>query len=405
MSILSDKHILLGVTGSIAAYKAVDLASKLTQAGSQVDVLLTAAAEKFVSALTFQSVTGRKTFTDADLWGGNAHVLHVGLGHSADLMVIAPCTANTLAKLAHGQANDLVSITALAAQCPILVAPAMDVGMYTSVPTQANIRILQERGIAFAGPTEGRMASGLTGLGRMLEPGEVLGASRQVLGRRGPLVGKKVVVTAGGTREPIDPVRFIANHSSGKQGYALAQAAIDAGGQVVLIHTQTGLIPPVGVQQIPVDTVGEMLEAVLAEAAGADVLVMAAAPADFRPKQAAVNKLKKRDGLPQIELEYAPDILETISNMEENRPVVVVGFAAESHSLIQNAAEKLKAKKLDMIAGNDVLAPDAGFAVETNRITLLFADGRQEPLPLMSKTEAAEEIMKRVAALLETTLA
>src|SRR5512140_902894 len=205
MSIFAEKKIILGVTGSIAAYKAVELASRLTQSGAQVDVILTPSAEKFVTALTFQSVTGRKAFTEADLWGGQAHVLHVGLGHSADLLVIAPCTANTLAKLAHGLADNLLTVTALAAQCPLLVAPAMDVGIYTNAATQENVKVLTGRGVTFAGPVEGRMASGLTGLGRFMEPAELLGHIRRLLGRSGPLAGKKVVVTAGGSQEPLDP--------------------------------------------------------------------------------------------------------------------------------------------------------------------------------------------------------
>src|SRR5512143_942978 len=245
MSILADKHILLGVTGSIAAYKAVELASKLTQSGSQVDVILTPSAEKFVTALTFQSVTGRKAFTEADLWGGQAHVLHVGLGHSADLLAIAPATANTIAKLAHGLADNLLTVTALASQCPLLIAPAMDVGIFSNAATQENVRLLTSRGATFAGPAEGRMASGLTGLGRFVEPAELLGHIRLILGRNGPLAGRKVVVTAGGTQEPLDPVRVLTNRSSGKQGYALAQAAVDAGASVVLITTPTSLTPPV----------------------------------------------------------------------------------------------------------------------------------------------------------------
>ncbi len=313
MTIFTNKHILLGVTGSIAAYKAVELASKLTQAGAQVDVILTPAAEKFITPLTFQSVTGRKAFTDADLWGGQAHVLHVGLGHSADLMVIAPCTANTLGKLAHGIADNLLTITALAAHCPLLVAPAMDVGIYTNTATQDNVRILTERGVYFAGPDEGRMASGLVGKGRLVEPAELLGHIRFVLGRDGRLAGKKIVVTAGGTQEPLDPVRVLTNKSSGKQGYALAQAALDAGGTVTLVSAQTALPPPVGARLIPVSTAQEMLEAVLAESEGADALVMAAAVADFRPKQVAENKLKKRDGIPQVELEAAPDVLAAVA--------------------------------------------------------------------------------------------
>jgi phosphopantothenoylcysteine decarboxylase / phosphopantothenate---cysteine ligase len=349
MTIFSNKQILLGVTGSIAAYKAVELASKMTQAGALVDVILTPAAEKFIAPLTFQSVTGRKVFTDADLWGGQAHVLHVGLAQSADLMVIAPCTANTLAKLAHGIADSLLTITALAARCPLFVAPAMDVGIFTHTATQENVRILTERGAYFAGPAEGRMASGLVGRGRLVEPAELLGHIRFVLGRQGPLAGKKIVVTAGGTQEPLDPVRVLTNRSSGKQGYAVAQAALEAGGAVSLVSAPANLPAPVGARFIPVGTAQEMLQAVLAESAGADALVMAAAVADFRPRQVAKNKLKKRDGIPQVELEAAPDVLAAVAGMGAQRPRVVIGFAAESRDLLENAAAKFKGQK----AGSD----------------------------------------------------
>ncbi len=402
MTIFTNKHILLGVTGSIAVYKAVELASKMTQAGVQVDVILTPSAEKFIAPLTFQSVTGRKAFTDTDLWGGQAHVLHVGLGHGADLLVIAPCTANTLGKLAHGIANTLLTITALATHCPLLVAPAMDVDIYTNPVTQDNIRILSERGIYFAGPDEGRMASGLVGEGRLVEPTELLGHIRFVLGRDGPLAGKKIVVTAGGTQEPLDPVRVLTNKSSGKQGYALAQAALDAGGTVVLATTPTPLPPPVGARLNQVTTAQEMLEAVLAESAGADALLMAAAVADFRPKQVAENKLKKRDGIPQVELENAPDVLNAVAGLGSRRPRVVIGFAAESRDLLENAGAKLRSKKLDMIVANDISAPDSGFGAEMNRVTLVFSDSKEQPLPLLSKAEVAETIIAHLAMLLET---
>jgi phosphopantothenoylcysteine decarboxylase/phosphopantothenate--cysteine ligase len=402
MTIFSNKHILLGISGSIAGYKAVELASKLTQAGAQVDVILTPAAEKFITPLTFQSVTGRKVFTDADLWGGQAHVLHVGLAQSADLLVIAPCTANTLGKLAHGIADNLLTITALAARCPLLVAPAMDVGIYINIATQENVRILTERGVYFAGPDEGRMASGLVGKGRLVDPTELLGHLRLLLGRQGPLSGKKIVVTAGGTQEPLDPVRVLTNKSSGKQGIALAQAAIDAGGTVILISAQTASIAPVGARHIPVNTAQEMLESVLAESEGADALIMAAAVADFRPKQVAEQKLKKRDGIPRVDLEAAPDVLAAVAAMGSRRPGVVIGFAAESRDLLENAAAKLKSKKLDMIVANDISAADSGFGVDTNRVTLLFSDAKESPLPLMRKDEVAETIIAHLAMLLET---
>jgi len=403
MSILSGKHIILGVTGSIAAYKAVDLASKLTQAGAQVDVILTGAAEKFITPLTFQSVTGRRAYIDSDLWGNEAHVLHVGLGHKTDLLVIAPCTANTIAKLAHGQADSLLTVTALASTAPLVIAPAMDGGMFDHPAMQENLDTLRKRGADIIEPAEGHLASGLTGIGRLPETHELIGRIRLILGRRGLLADKRVVVTAGGTQEPLDPVRVLTNRSSGKQGYALAQAALDAGAQVTLITTPTALTPPVGADVINVETAKQMLEAVLKESDGCDALIMAAAVADFRPKNTAKDKIKKEGGVPQIELEATEDILKTVSasGLGKKRPRVVAGFAAESQSLIENAGSKLQSKNLDLIAANDISAEDAGFAVETNRITLLFADGHRESLALMSKTEAAEIIIERIAALLE----
>jgi phosphopantothenoylcysteine decarboxylase/phosphopantothenate--cysteine ligase len=406
MSIFTGKRILLGVTGSIAAYKAADLASKLTQAGAQVEVILTQGAEKFITPLTFQSVTGRRAYTDAELWGGEAHVLHVGLGHHADLVVIAPCTANTLAKLAHGLADNLLTVTALAAgggNVPVLVAPAMDLGMFGHPATQENVRILVERGVTILGPAEGRMASGLSGKGRLVEPAEILGHIRLALARGGKLAGKHLVVTAGGTQEPIDPVRYITNRSSGKQGYALAQAALDAGAQVTLVTHPTGLDAPVGATVTEVRTAQDMLDAVLQALEKADGLVMAAAVADFRVKEVAEHKLKKRDGIPQIELTAAPDVLGAVAQARGGLPrlKVVAGFAAESRDLFDNALAKLTSKKLDLIAANDISAHDAGFAVDTNRVTLLFADGRREELALMGKTEVAATIVERVAAFLE----
>ena len=411
MSVLSNKRIILGVTGSIAAYKAADLASKLTQAGAQVDVILTDSAQKFVTPLTFQSVTGRRAYTDADLWGDEAHVLHIGLGHNADLLVIAPCTANTLAKLAHGEANTLLTVTALAATCPLVIAPAMDGGMYDHAATQENLDTLRKRGAAIIEPAEGHLASGLTGKGRLPETHELIGHIRLTLGREGCLAHRKVIVTAGGTQEPLDPVRVLTNKSSGKQGYALAQAALDAGAEVTLITTPVSLTPPVGANVVRVQTAKQMLDAVLSESADADVLIMAAAVADFRPKNAASDKIKKEGGVPQVELEGTEDILKAVSSSplragagrrsEVKRLRVVAGFAAESQNLIENASNKLKSKGLDMIAANDISATDAGFSVETNRVTLLFADGRRESLSLMSKMEVAEIMIERIGKLLE----
>ncbi|HNO31204.1 MAG TPA: bifunctional phosphopantothenoylcysteine decarboxylase/phosphopantothenate--cysteine ligase CoaBC [Anaerolineales bacterium] len=401
MSILSGKHIILGVTGSIAAYKAADLASKIAQSGALVDVILTGAGEKFVSPLTFQSVTGRRACTDKDLWGDEAHILHVSLGKHAEMLVIAPCTADTIAKLAHGIADNLLTVTALAATCPILIAPAMDGGMFDHPATQENLATLRSRGVLVIGPTAGHLASGLRGTGRMAEPAEILGQMHVAIGRKhGKLSKRKVIVTAGGTQEAIDPVRVITNHSSGKQGYALAQAALDAGAEVTLITTPTALTAPVGAKVVHVLSVQDMLDALLTHEA--DILIMAAAAADFRPKVVAKDKIKKRDGIPQIELEAAPDILKAVSGLggEKKRFNIMVGFAAESRDLLENASEKLRSKGLDFIAANDISASDAGFGVETNRITLLFANGGQESLPLMSKTEVAEKIIEHIASLL-----
>jgi phosphopantothenoylcysteine decarboxylase/phosphopantothenate--cysteine ligase len=403
MSILTGKRIVLGVTGSIAAYKAADLASKLTQAGAQVDAILTSSAEKFITPLTFQSVTGRRAFTDRDLWGNEAHVLHVGLGHEADLLIIAPCTANTLAKLAHGQSDTLLTVTALASTAPLMIAPAMDGGMYEHPATQENLDTLNKRGATIIEPAEGHLASGLTGRGRLPETQELIGHIRIILGRRGLLTDKKVLVTAGGTQEPLDPVRVLSNRSSGKQGYALAQAALDAGAQVTLITTPTALTLPIGANVIHVETAKQLLDAVLQEFPAQDALIMAAAVADFRPKDVSENKIKKEGGVPQIDLEATDDILKAVAGLRSDakRKQVVVGFAAESQELLKNASNKLQSKKLDLIAANDISANDAGFSAETNRITLLYPDGRTESLPLISKTEAAGIIIERIAALME----
>lgn len=399
---IKDKRILLGVTGSIACYKAADLASKLTQAGAQVDVVLTEAATHFITPLTFQSVTGRRAYVDADLWGSEGHVLHIGLARAADLLVIAPASANTLAKLAHGIADNLLTLTALAAHCPVIVAPAMDGDMYLHPATQANLDNLRQRGVIVIGPVEGRLASGISGIGRMTEPQDLLGHIRLRLSRKGPLHGRKVVVTAGGTQEAIDPVRVIANRSSGKQGFALAQAALDLGGEVTLIAGPTHLPTPVGVQRVDVHTAQEMLEAVMQAIPQADVLLMAAAVADFRPVAAAQQKIKREANFLEIKLEPTPDILQEVARYksEHGFPRVSVGFAAESQQLLDNARSKLQKKSLDLIAANDITAPDAGFAVDTNRVVLLDAQGGVETLPLMNKEEVAEIILQRVIQLL-----
>ena len=403
--LLGDKRIVLGVTGGISVYKVCTLASHLTQAGAKVDVVMTKAAMRFVAPLSFQALTGRPAYTD--MWdtpgeGLPIHIAHVGLAHAADLFVIAPITANTMAKLATGIADNLLTTLALAARCPVLVAPAMDVAMWAHPATQANVDTLRARGVHFAGPAHGRMASGLEGEGRMVEPDELLGHIRWVLGQVGDLAGRRVVVTAGPTREPIDPVRFVSNPSSGRQGFALAQAALDRGAEVTLISGPTHLPTPVGAQRVEVITVQEMYAAVLAAVEQADVLLMAAAVGDYAPATSAPQKIKKGAADLTLRLVPAPDVLSAVAawRAETGYPSVMVGFAAESEGLVQNARAKLAAKRLDMIVANDVTAQDAGFAVETNRVAILDRHGDVEELPLMSKAAVAEVVLGRSVRLL-----
>ncbi len=404
ITVLQGKQIVLGVTGSIACYKSIDLASKLTQAGAHVDVILTESACRFVTPLSFRSVTGRPVYTD--MWDLDDHVRHVGLGESADALIIAPATANTLAKMATGFADNLLLLTTLAARCPAIIAPAMDGGMWEHAATQANITTLRKRGVIQAGPAAGRMASGLSGLGRMLEPAELLGELRLLLARGGKLTGRRVVVSAGPTREPIDPVRFITNRSTGKQGLAVAQAALDAGAEVTLIAGPACEQVPYGAKLIRVQTTQEMGEAVLAQAEGADALFMVAAVADFKPRTTAERKIKKSDNADEylrIELEKTLDILVAVKDKRKATgfPKVVLGFAAETHDAANYGNEKLQRKGLDFIAINDVTAEGAGFAVDTNRILLLGTDGVVEEMPLLSKAEVAERIVQHVARALD----
>ncbi len=399
--VLANRRILLGVTGSIAAYKAADLASQLTQAGALVDAVLSEAAQRFVSPLTLASVTGRRAYTDADLWGPDSHMLHVELGSGADVILVAPATAHTLAKLAAGHADTLLCLAVLAARGPLLLAPAMDAGMFEHPATQANLDVLRGRGAIVLGPAEGRMASGLAGLGRLLEPEEIVGHLRLTLGRAGLMAGRSVIVTAGGTHEPIDPVRVVANRSTGRQGFALAQAALDRGATVTLISGPSTLATPVGAERIDVTTAAEMQQAVLSRLEAADVLLMAAAVADFRADP-SVQKIKRAKGELNLTLRPTEDILALVSQRRKkgSRPRVVVGFAAESQDLVANARLKARDKGLDLIVANDILAADAGFAVETNRVTLIDSSGSVQELPLLTKAEVAEVVLERVGALL-----
>jgi phosphopantothenoylcysteine decarboxylase/phosphopantothenate--cysteine ligase len=402
--ILDGRKVILGVTGSIAAYKAVELASQLTQAGALVEVILTQAATAFVSPLTFQSVTGRRAYLDEDLWGEDAHVLHVGLADQAALLLVAPVTANTLAKFAHGLADNLLTLTALGADCPVAVAPAMDVGMYEHAATQTNVETLKQRGVTFIGPVEGRMASGKVGLGRFVEPQELIGWVRKLIGLSGSLNGKSIVVTAGGTQEPLDPVRVLANRSSGKQGYALAQAAVDRGASVSLVSGPTFLAAPVGTTKIEVHTAEQMLDATLAACKDADALLMAAAVADYRPQQPEAQKMKRGQEVPEVTLEATPDILAEVVKLQKKlgHPKRIVGFAAESQDLLKNAKKKLESKGVDLIVANDISEPDAGFGVDTNRVAILAHAEEVEELGLMSKADVAEALLDRLEGLLAT---
>ncbi len=406
MSNLRGKRLVLGVCGSIAAYKAVDLASQLTHAQAKVDVIMTAAAQRFVSALTFQAVTGRPVYKE--LWQSGAagqlpsHIAHIGLAESADLLIIAPLTAHTMAKLAQGMADDLLTVSALAAACPLLLAPAMDGNMFGHPATQANIQTLQSRGAHLVQPESGPLASGLSGTGRLPETATLLGHIRRVLGLDGELAGQKLVVTAGGTREALDPVRYLSNRSSGKQGYAIAQAALDAGARVVLISSALHLPAPVGAQLVHVESAESMRQAVLEHVDGAVALVMAAAVADYRPRQVAQKKIKKAAAALRLDLTRTDDILLAVKAQRQasGYPVIVVGFAAESENLLENASGKLQSKGLDLLVANDITAPDAGFAVDNNRVVVLDADGGLQRIELSSKASIGASIVQRVSSLL-----
>lgn len=407
-TILENRRILLGVTGSVAAYKAVDLASKLTQAGAQVDVVMTEAAQRFVGPITFEAVTGRPVYTD--LWQAPegdlpTHIAHIGLGEHADLLAVIPASANTLARLAAGMADDLLSVTALALHSRLLVAPAMDGNMYDHPATQANLDTLRSRKVIVIEPEAGHLASGMLGKGRLPSTQTLMGEIRRALGRHGNLAGHKIVVTAGGTHEPLDPVRYLTNRSTGKQGYALAQAALDAGADVTLITTPTALPCPVGAEIVPVLTAHEMRDAVLAHADGTDALIMAAAVADFRPTEVSTQKIKKSSDQKEnlsIGLSRNPDVLMDIKEYGKTSgyPRVTVGFAAESRDLMDYARAKLESKRLDLIVANDITATDSGFGADNNRVLILDHKGGQQWLDLASKAKIAETIIARVASML-----
>ncbi len=393
---LHGKRVLLGVTGSIAAYKAADLASKLTQRGAEVDVLMTYSATRFVTPLTFRSVTHRPVLTDLFDPDSPEAIEHVALAQAADLLVVAPATAHMLAKLALGLADDPISVTALATWAPILVAPAMDGNMWEHPAVQQNVRTLRERGVVIIGPGEGRLASGLTGWGRLAETPELLGRIAQTLGANGDLSERSIVVSAGGTQEPLDPVRVLTNRSSGKMGYAIAEAARDRGANVTLITAPVALDPPVGVRVERADTAEQMRKAVEEAAYSADALVMAAAVADYRPADPRGEKLKKEAMADlAVALERTEDI---IAGAPEG--IVKVAFAAESSDLLKNARAKLEGKGVDLVAANDITLPGAGFGADENKVWLVDESGDTE-LPLMAKYDVAMAILDRVVALLD----
>ena len=401
--LLIDKNIVVGVTGGISAYKTVALCSRLVKAGALVDVILTDAAAEFVRPLTFQALTHRPVITEMFSLLQETEIGHVSLGKRADLMIIAPATANTLAKLAHGFADNMLTTTALACRNPILVAPAMETAMWDNPATRANLQILRERGVRVVGPAEGHLASGASGTGRMSEPDELFRAARWVMSRRQPMTGVRVVVSAGGTQEAIDPVRFIGNHSSGKMGYALAQAASDRGADVVLIHGPTSLGKVYGVEDVAVESAEKMHAAVLEAVSDADALIMAAAVADYRPATSTAHKIKKSDRGMNLNLVRTQDILSAVAEKrdENNRLKAVIGFAAETESIVANARDKLNRKRLDLIVANDVSSDDSGFSVDTNRVTLIDSAGKADELPLLQKQEVAEIILDRLMGLIE----
>ena len=389
---LSGRHIVLGVTGSIACYKAADLCSKLRQAGATVEVVMTPAATQFISPLVFQSLSGREVVVD--MFTAREAEAHVEVSRRADAMVIAPATADCLANLAHGQAGDMVTLTALATTAPLLVAPAMDGQMWEHAATQTNAAMLRGRGVSFVGPMPGRLATGRMGLGRLAETPEVIGALRAMLGQQGgDLRGKTIVVSAGPTQEPLDPVRYVGNRSTGKMGFAIAEAARDRGARAIIVAGPVQLDTPHGCERINVATVAEMLSALQTATVAADAIVMSAAPADFRPAHPAPQKMKKAVGANEmmVELTKNPDILASLPGGG-----VRVGFAAETENLAENAVAKLASKRLDFIVANDVTAIGSGFGVDTNQVTFFHADGRVEELPLMSKYEVGHAILDRV---------
>ena len=397
---LDGKQIVLGVTGGIAAYKACDLTSRLKKAGAQVYVILTKNACQFVSPLTFETLSNHPAVTDTFARPETWEVEHVALAKRADLFVIAPATANILAKMACGIADDMLSTTVLATRAPVLVAPAMNTGMWENAATQRNVETLKQRGVHFIGPDGGYLACGDSGAGRMSEPAAIAEAIDALLHPRRDLEGLSVLVTAGPTQEKIDPVRYITNRSSGKMGYAIARAAQMRGARVTLVSGPTQLQTPQGVEKVDIVSTQDLYQAMMVHAPQADIVIQAAAPADFTPDTVAEQKIKKQgDGMLTLSFRQTPDVAAAVG--KNKRPgQVLVGFAAETNDVMKNAGAKLKKKNLDMIVANDVTAPGAGFDVDTNIVTFVTAE-KKETLPCLPKTQVADELLDRALKLMQ----
>ena len=392
---LTDKTVVLGVTGGIAAYKAADLASKLTQDGARVEVVMTEAATKFVSPLTFHTLTRTDVITDMFTAPIEYDETHISLSEAADAVVIAPATANTIAKIAAGMADNMLTGIVLATRAPVIVAPAMHTNMWENVITQENVAKLKARDFIIVAPGYGRLVSGEMGYGRLADLEVILGTIKQVLGRKGDLARRRIVVTAGGTQEPVDPVRHLGNRSSGKMGFAVAEAARDRGAEVTLVSAPTSLPDPTGVEVIHVQTARQMKEAVAKAVSKADALIMAAAVADYQPKSAARSKIKKDAATLSLELVRTSDILTEVQGN-----FIRVGFAAESEDVVANARQKLDKKKLDLIVANDITSAESGFGVDTNKVTIIDKNGKAENLPLLTKREVADRILDKVVELI-----
>ena len=393
---LQDKVIVLGVSGGIAAYKSAEIVRLLVKAEATVRVVMTKNAQEFITPLTLQTLSGNAVATDTFDLTQESEIGHVRLADTADLVLIAPATANLLAKLAHGVADDLLTTVLLVTRAPVVVAPAMNVHMYAHPATQANLKTLRERGYAVVDPAEGDLACGYQGQGRLAEPAHVVEAAAAALTDK-DLAGEYVIVTAGPNCEPIDPVRFIGNRSTGKMGFALARVALQRGADVTLVSGPTALAAPRGVEFCAVRTAVEMQRAVEQHYDRATMVVSAAAIADYRPAQVAAQKIKKGDGALSIALERNPDVLAGLGRNKGSR--LLVGFATETEDVVQNAERKLRAKNLDLIVANDVTQAGAGFAGDTNIVTLLDRTGGRAVLPLLSKDEVAHRVYDRLLAL------